>query len=266
MLHAELHNKLSPDALDAERYEDILTSTVFGVLLTADGGQIVLREWLERSRFANGISDLKLAAVSADYRFWPRLEHCTPDAALSFGHTACVIEAKLLSGASDQALEDQAEKRQQLVTEWQACVTGNLLAAAFDRCDRFSDVVLLYVVDGVRGVRASKEAVVEARANFGVSRIGLLFWQDLHAILINRMDGAEHLQRWASDLALLLRRRQLGTFSGFMNRFNLKAARHSSSVRRWRQSGHRFDSALRGMDRSRADEVAQAIEVWRPRR
>ena len=37
MLHAELHNKFDVAALDFERSEDILTSTVFGTLLIAKG-------------------------------------------------------------------------------------------------------------------------------------------------------------------------------------------------------------------------------------
>lgn len=50
MLYAELHGKLSADiGDDAERREDVLTSTVLGTLFTA-GAWDVLVEWLSRAR------------------------------------------------------------------------------------------------------------------------------------------------------------------------------------------------------------------------
>jgi hypothetical protein len=266
MLHAELHNKLSSEALDHERNEDILTSTVFGVLLTAEGGLGVLRAWCCKARFEGHDSGLHLPSVAPDYRFWPHLEGCVPDVALAFGDIACVVESKFLSGASDVEIEEESERRRQLVTEWNACASGLRLAAAFRRRDRFASVSLLYVVDGVRGARASADAVQCARGDCRDSRIGLLFWQDLHRILLGQLNPVSNNRSWVGDLALLLRRRQLGTFAGFESRVDLNAHRHSALVKRWRQRGRGFERALSRMNAERASRVAAAVQTWRSRR
>ena len=226
MLHAELHNKLSSQALEHERNEDVLTSTVFGVLLSAEGGQQVLREWLRKARFAEVPTPFQITGGNASYTFWPRLENCVPDLALGYQDQACVIEAKFLSGASDID-GDGAEQQLQLAREWKACVSGVKLAAVFDRSAHFANAFLLYMVDGIRGVRASRLAVEKARAQCSASRIGLLFWQDLHTGLISHPEFTNDRHRWMRDLAWLLRRRQLGTFSGFAGRFVAVAARGS---------------------------------------
>ncbi len=53
MLYAELHGKLDDTALDLERREDILTSTVFGTLLVA-GATKVLVKWFNSARCLAG--------------------------------------------------------------------------------------------------------------------------------------------------------------------------------------------------------------------
>jgi len=266
MLQAELHNKFDFETLDFERSEDILTSTVFGTLLIADGGQRILREWLQRARFEENAPSLHVPGVLARYRFWPRLEGCVPDLAIRFDDFVCVVEVKYRSGASDVEVDDVPERRRQLHMQWKACVSGRKLTAMFEVPRRFENAVVLYVVDGVRGVAASKRAVDEARKCEADSRIGLLFWQDLHATLLGRLDTAESGRLWMEDLALLLRRRQLGTFSGFATRRDSNAPRHSALVRSWRRRAAGFERALRGMNRERASTVAAAVRAWRSQR
>jgi len=266
MLHAELHNKFDVETLDFQRSEDILTSTIFGTLLVAEGGHSILREWLQKSRFKEDAPSLLVPGAVAQYRFWPRLEGCVPDLALRFDDLVCVVEAKYRSGASDVEMDDVLEPRQQLHTQWQACVSGRKLMALFEVPRPFENAAVLYVVDGVRGVTAATRAVDEALKCGANSRIGLLFWQDLHATLIGKLDASERGRRWMEDLAMLLRRRHLATFSGFAARFDLTAPRHSSLVRNWRQRFERFERVLRRMDRERASTVAAAVQAWRSKR
>ena len=83
MLYAELHHKFSFEALDFERSEDILTSTVFGTLLHSEGGKEILRHWLTRARFGPGNFRLVVPNELPEYRFWPRLEGCIPPRRIS---------------------------------------------------------------------------------------------------------------------------------------------------------------------------------------
>src|SRR5687767_12945407 len=179
MLHAELHNKFDIDTLDFERSEDILTSTVFGTLLTAEGGPTVLREWLQNADFGDRGQELRLPGGAVDYRFWPSLGGCTPDLVLRFDDFVCVLEMKYRSGASDIHREDADEPELQLTKQWEACKDGSRLMQAFGLAIRFKHSAVVYVVDGARGVRGSFNDVRNARQRRGCEggRIGILFWQ-----------------------------------------------------------------------------------------
>ena len=265
MLHAELHNKLSSLALEYERNEDVLTSTVFGTLLAAEGGPSVLREWLQQAEFEDGPQALRLPDGEIDYRFWPSLGGCTPDLALRFDDLLYVLEMKYRSGASDIQREGADESELQLAKQWEACRNGSRLMHAFGRTTRFRHAAVLYVVDGARGVRGSRNDVEKARQRAGChgGRIGILFWQQLFVFLRERMEGQRQCARWINDLALLLERRQLGTFTGFPKRFDPAAARHAPAILGWRRPSREFRTALQLLQPPRVAEFKKQLKGWR---
>src|SRR5687768_16534902 len=100
MLHAELHGKLTEDTADAERREDVLTSTVFGTLFVASAWND-LCEWFGRARRVRQAPELRASASGArDYWFWPRLHGAEPDLVVRLGDLLVVVEAKYYSGKS----------------------------------------------------------------------------------------------------------------------------------------------------------------------
>ena len=114
MLYAELQHKLSPDRSDHERREDILTSTVFGTLLTADA-RALLAGWLRQARGLPGQSlEVDSRAEPFDYWFWPWVGK-EPDVVLRMGPQLVIIEVKYRSplskgGRRGHDREDEGER------------------------------------------------------------------------------------------------------------------------------------------------------------
>ena len=122
--------------------------------------------------------------------------------------------------------------------------------AIFEESRPFENTAVLYVVDGVRGVEASKKAVHDARKCATHARIGLLFWQDLHRRLREWVDGQPGVPRWAAELAMLLEKRQLGTFTGFPKQFHPVAAQGAPLVSSiWRQFPLRYPGGVGALRR-----------------
>src|SRR5260370_24402498 len=107
MLYAELRGKLDPSALDLERREDILTSTVFGTLLIAAEPGLLVR-WVNSARCLEPTGRLTRDGSSLGLKaddpvtcwFWPSLKEAQPDVLLRIGSPLLVLETKYRSGKS----------------------------------------------------------------------------------------------------------------------------------------------------------------------
>jgi hypothetical protein len=216
MLHAELHGKLASDIGDAERREDVLTSTVFGTLFTANAWDILV-EWFLKARRAGTAPPFPSRADVGDYWFWPRLQDAEPDLLVHVANLLVIIEAKYYSGKSGSTPLPTSpnpvnEDKDQLVREWHACSPtaetskyDPMLRAAVERCTR----VLLYLVRRSR-IAPERDALEESAARVPDAQMYLLTWEDLDEVLATRL----HI-RWANDLHQYLQRRDLGAFRGF---------------------------------------------------
>jgi hypothetical protein len=231
VLHAELHGKLSADADDAVRREDVLTSTVFGTLLAANAWHILL-DWLSR---AQSVRDGERLAVAIGderrYWFWPYLDGAEPDLLLRIGALLAIVEAKYNSGKSGGAgVEPAEESKDQLVREWHACSPAadharypRDLCEAIQSCDR----ALIYLVRRARWAKA----IVDARRSSALNadaRIYLLTWEDLDEALAPLREIT-----WI-EMRMYLQRRGLAAFRGF---HRVMAAQPSGALGAWSRVG-----------------------------
>lgn len=220
MLHAELRGKLGSDASDAERREDILTSTAFGVLFAA-GAWDVLIAWLKRARPVGREAQLDVVVSDSQmYWFWPALDHAEPDLVIRIGTFLVIVEVKYHSSKSSKdssAAAAGTTKRHdvddQLVREWLACspeaelqrYPEELREAICSCCDR----VLVYLVQRARLAR-ERPAVEQSLTQAPGARMYILTWEDLDEVLATRV-GAP----WIAELRRYLYRKQLAVFRGF---------------------------------------------------
>lgn len=220
MLHAELRGKIGEEATDAQRKEDVLTSTVFGTLFTA-GAWDVLAHWLGAAKAIGNNRALTPAAVAeGNYWFWPRLGDVEPDVIVQLGSVLVIVEAKYLSGksgkgpaASSDAMELPLEDpKDQLVRQWRACAPETNIAAypagirdAIRGCER----ALVYLVRRSHWTREHRE-VERSLQQAPDARMLLLTWEHLDEVL-----ASGGLPRWAEELRAYLRRRGLTAFRGF---------------------------------------------------
>lgn len=219
VLHAELHGKLGSEARDAERREDILTSTAFGVLFAA-GAWGVLIEWLKRARSVGRHVQLDVVVSDSQmYWFWPDLDGAEPDLVIRIGSLLLIVEVKYHSGKSGKdsstAAAGAAERpdvKDQLVREWRACSREAALQnypeelrEAIRSCDR----VLVYLVKRGRVVR-ERHAVEQSLTQEPDARMYVLTWEDLDEVLATQV-GAP----WMAELRRYLYRKRLAGFRGF---------------------------------------------------
>jgi hypothetical protein len=226
MIFAELHRKLGADYSRAhERAEDLLTSTVFGLLRylpLADGLLAVLRSarpvrvvgekvviqpadaWLDLER---------VAKVEIDFwPYWPR--YGEPDVLLTLwaadgsAVASVVIEAKLhaqKSGrASDDELADDAPDPDQLVRYWQGLQSGKAVQVG-------TETSVIYLT---RHGAAPAEELAESVRRAPAMRLAWLSWRDVWEVaerLASRCPG----NLVAADLARLLDHKGLKHFNGF---------------------------------------------------
>lgn len=125
---ALLHGKLSREQ---ENLEDLLTSSVFGLLKYLPPEEALL-PLLERAQLLEGASPLSSlpAGTRAKYEFWPSLRgpdgrRIEPDLLLELEqpdgtHWYMVIEAKLHSGKSSAGSESDENPGDQLARQWVA--------------------------------------------------------------------------------------------------------------------------------------------------
>ncbi|MCH8851371.1 MAG: hypothetical protein IID41_01825 [Planctomycetes bacterium] len=216
MLHALLHHKLDETTPEPQRLEDALTSTVFGTMVMVEAAD-VLAAWLSRARRIDD-SRTPVEGPLNGVWFWPQLALAEPDVIIQLGDRLFVIEAKLQSGKADLqgGMEDPGHIADQLQREW---VSLGPDYASRARCDRdLSEAIascahtLVYVVDGRRLRRATREFTESARLLSADADLRLLTWQSLHEHLARQSSAR---CRWRDLLSQYLQDRGLHGFDGF---------------------------------------------------
>ncbi len=244
MIPALLHGKLSRDQ---ENMEDVLTSSVFGLMryLTP---QSALLPWLARSESTESMSGgqsfpLRLLGelgtdvpIDVQYEFWPYKRGtmwsiCEPDVVIRVKISPTrkliiLIEAKYRSGKSsiaDCETEDgeyevgqESEKaiEDQLAREW-----DNLVKVA---TSEGAEPHLIYLT---AGFAASRNAIKSSIADYDVSnhkyetkvpRIYSLLWREVYEVIaFNSISTTGHETLIAHDLLALMLRLKLTFFHGF---------------------------------------------------
>jgi len=210
-----MHRKMDESILEPERLEDVLTSTVFGILVWV-GAWDILARWL-------GVSSALSAGSASPIRecwFWPRMAFAEPDVVLRLGDALVVVEAKFRSGRHDLTASGDVPERpcDQLLRQNQ-CVTtpadgraryAESIELAISECE----LVQVVVVDSRRQLRARHECE-ESRALLPANAcLRLVTWQSLFRLI----GEAGPKQRWAADLRAYLERVGLDTFEGIGRR------------------------------------------------
>lgn len=255
MLQAELHGKL---ALDDERAEDVLTSSVWGTL-TLVGAWHVIRAWLGRAR-DNCDRMLQLQGhESCAAWFWPRLGEIEPDLVLSIGAMLVVVEAKYLSGKSGEGMREEVV-HDQLARQWRAVTQPSHCDPQLREAIEGSGArALVYLVRAADREKARKGVVASQAYLDDESDIYLLTWEDLHELLAERRAGDEP---WRSELRRLLERRGLRSFRGFQRLGTVAAVqqvdRALGSLRRLTPAPAAL--ALRMVEHREGLELARRIE------
>lgn len=204
MLQAQLKHKLS---LEQENMEDLLTSTVFGLLSYIDPDQGV-REFSARAQSPDHPPILEYLGweegMEVTYDFWPWIEEqgcfgCEPDVILTIRdgnrvQAMVVVEAKYLSGKSSEA-DESDRPYDQLAREW-----DNLAIRAERDGAR---AALIYLTAGFayprHDIEASQVELLQDRGKKGF--LYWLSWREIPELLT----GAEN--QILTDLRGLLRDR-----------------------------------------------------------
>lgn len=267
MLHAELHGKLGPEASDAERREDILTSTAFGVLFAA-GAWGILIEWLKRARPVGRQAQLDIVVSDSQvYWFWPDLDGAEPDLVIRIGSLLVIVEVKYHSGKSGKgssaaaagATERHAIK-DQLVREWRACCREAELQSypeELREAIRSCDLVLVYLVQRGRLAR-ERRAVEQSLTHEPGARMYVLTWEDLDEVLATQV-GAP----WMADLRRYLHRKRLAVFRGF--HATIGNASTYPKLLAYRYAPLRSEADLAGAFTSDALPSLKRLASWRDR-
>jgi hypothetical protein len=224
MIFAELRGKLGVDYSRAhERAEDLLTSTVFGLLryLTPADGLLAILQRARPVRVENGTivtrSDpnwLELDPVAdISVEFWPYWPgYGEPDVLLTLRDRAAqplslvLIEAKLHSsksgraGVDDEPTDEGAADPDQLVRYWR----GLQVLPGFPSVPR----CIVYLTK--HGAAPAEELTESVRRAPGI-RLAWLSWRDVWAVA----DSAPRTNLPAADLARLLAYKGLKNFNGF---------------------------------------------------
>ena len=126
MIEALLRGKL---LREQENMEDVLTSSVFGMLQYV-APQLGLFLFLTEAKTLEDVCPLRVLTTARGcrqatvlYRFWPKWPRCEPDVVLHIRGDAGLrqlvgIEAKFASGKSSEADELEDRPNDQLAREW----------------------------------------------------------------------------------------------------------------------------------------------------
>lgn len=213
MLHALLHGKLDEFKPRPERFEDALTSTVFGAIFWADD-----RELLEKWLGIHPCSSQRIPVI--EYWFWPRLGSVEPDVVFRLGNVLVVVEAKYRSDRHDKAPRPEEDESvgDQLVRQYESIALPvsqrKQYVEAIECAIRECQLIQLYVVDA--GRRRARSEFEESKQRLPPNAIlKLVTWQSLSRFL--NVNNAAN-QGWRGDLAEYLRHCGLDVFSGFSRR------------------------------------------------
>ena len=220
VLHAEIHGKLGRDALEHERIEDALTSSVWGTLFVADAWEVV-HEWVARARDVAGNRAPPTDLVSEDhwYYFWPRLHEAEPDLLVRIGAVLFVIEIKYGARLSGVGVDEAGMVQDQLARQWRSVAPDQEHIHHYPReireeIQKTTRRCVVYLVSARAAARSSRE-IIGSSALVPDAPILLLFWEELHAILLDRVRTApNHGQQWTHELLKLLERRDLRAYAG----------------------------------------------------
>jgi hypothetical protein len=213
MLHALLHGQLDEFNPRPERFEDALTSTVFGAIFWAEDWAL-LGKWLD----IPPSSSQRIPAI--EYWFWPRLGSVEPDVVFRLGNVLVVVEAKYRSDRHDKAAKPEEDDGvgDQLVLQYESIALPvsqrKQYAEAIECAIRECQLIQLYVVDA--GRQRARREIDQSKQRLPPNAIlRLVTWQLLSRVL---NDHNALNQGWRSDLAEYLRRCGLEVFSGFSRR------------------------------------------------
>jgi hypothetical protein len=236
MVHAELRGKLGIDGTRAhDRAEDLLTSTVFGLLrylplqegllsLLARARPVQLEEDSLDVRAAPGWIELE-GVTQAELMFWPDFgTFGEPDLLIELRNAdrlihLVLIEAKLFSPKSGTAEAEEAERDQgldtpspdQLVKYWQG-LQQRARAANPPQC------TLIYLT--ARSMPPQKE-LRESLEKRREMRLSWLSWRD--AWVVANQQALQGTSLPAQDLATLLAHKGFSEFTGFSKSESLAA-------------------------------------------
>ncbi len=216
MLHALLHAKLEPHLPEPQRLEDALTSSVFGTLLLVEAWDL-LGDWLLGTASWNSLGD------RCEGWFWPRLAYgVEPDVVLRLGDVLVVVEAKYRSSRHDLASDEEEPERpvDQLVRQHLAVSppydNRPQYPASLELAVRNCELAQVFVVDG-RRMRTAQGELEESRALLPAnSRLSLVTWQQLYALLASDSTGGK---RWRQDVRAYLALCGLASFGGIRSAF-----------------------------------------------
>jgi hypothetical protein len=236
MIFADLHGKLGSGYQKAhERGEDLLTSTVFGLLryLPFDQG---LGAVLRRARVVQNRAGEIVCALDSDWlrlsdglsrplEFWPRLRRGgEPDMRLTLagGKEVVLIEVKLHSGKSQLAEDDPAADDEEAgggdaTDEREARIDPDQLVRYFEgQSDELSAGARLSIIYLTSHVLPPLAELQESfrRAKRGDIRLAWLSWRDVWAVAEAAKAPASG-DGPAADIAALLRHKGLYQFNGF---------------------------------------------------
>lgn len=233
MIIAELRNKLSGDGIGlTDRSEDLLTSTVFGLLryLPADA---VLFRWLRGAKpLVDGGRPLIAGdAVEARLEFWPRVREREMDLSLvargPSGEEIVGIECKLGEGPSPAEPRPNLPERtvllrrgNQLADYWDAIRHDELHPISWTVSEKPPRALLYLTADLVCPTDALEDALEHIRPEWrdeAARAFHWIHWQALPEVLRAFLaeEGDAYRRQVAADLLALLERKSLAHFRGF---------------------------------------------------
>lgn len=221
MLAALLHGKVSQQI---EEMEDVLTSTVFGLMnyVPLEEG---LLPFIWQAKDVAGITDLSRLSKGMQFRidYWPNLREpnctpCEPDLLLYFTtegiEYVLLIEAKFKSGKSSYEDSNDLLATDQLAKEWQ-----NLVSLCQSRSSKHKTVIpiLIYLTADNTVPSADINASLSELGSKSKSQTdlnypitwGWLSWRSIPSLF------RDNDNRILNDLAKLMERLQLTYFEGF---------------------------------------------------
>jgi len=260
MLHAILHGKLGESVPEPQRFEDALTSTVFGTLVLAEAWGL-LAHWLGVPFMYSTNDD---EGSLRECWFWPRMSLAEPDVVLRLGGTLVVVEAKYRSGRHDLLPEDddgEKDSCDQLVRQFHSVkepLSGRVCyLEEIERAIRECQLVQVFVVDA-RSLRRARREWAESKERLHAQQASLLLvtWQSLYGKL---KELELPSRRWCTDLRAYLRISGLDTFDGVPRGF--ASSESLQAIKGWRLESDRDSLNIRRAITLEFSQ-AKALQGW----